>query len=104
MRQRIRTFVDTHGYVVITNGRSCWKLHRVIAELNYGDIPQGYHIHHRDGNRQNNEPYNLEVLSPREHKQRHPTYKTQPRTPDGRFASVGSKHNHPANIHEGNTP
>lgn len=49
-----------------------WKeppvfLHRRIYEDNYGPIPDGYHIHHKDGNTENNSPENLEALSPEEH-------------------------------------
>lgn len=49
-----------------------WKeppvfLHRRIYEDNYGPIPDGYHVHHKDGNTENNSPENLEALSPEEH-------------------------------------
>ena len=49
-----------------------WKeppifLHRRIYEDNYGPIPKGCHIHHKDGNTENNSPENLEALSPEEH-------------------------------------
>ena len=49
-----------------------WKdapvfLHRRIYEDNFGPIPKGWHIHHKDGNTENNSPENLEALSPSEH-------------------------------------
>lgn len=49
-----------------------WKeppvfLHRRIYEDTYGPIPDGYHIHHKDGNTENNSPENLQALSPSEH-------------------------------------
>ena len=49
-----------------------WKeppvfLHRKIYEDNFGKIPEGYHIHHIDGDTENNSPDNLEALSPSEH-------------------------------------
>lgn len=49
-----------------------WKeppvfLHRKIYEDIYGPIPKGYHIHHKDGNTENNSPDNLQALSPSEH-------------------------------------
>lgn len=34
-------------------------------------IPKGYHIHHIDGNAENNDPLNLECLSPEDHAQKH---------------------------------
>lgn len=42
-------------------------LHRRIYEDNFGLIPKGYHIHHKDGNTENNAPSNLEALPPGEH-------------------------------------
>lgn len=49
-----------------------WKeppvfLHRAIYEYNFGPIPNGYHIHHKDDNPLNNDPSNLEALSARDH-------------------------------------
>lgn len=43
------------------------RLHREIWERLYGPIPKGFHVHHRDGNRANNDPSNLELLSEFEH-------------------------------------
>ena len=42
-------------------------LHRQIWEDNFGAIPDGYHVHHKDGNCQNNDLSNLELLSAKEH-------------------------------------
>lgn len=49
-----------------------WKkppvfLHRKIYEDNFGPIPEGYHVHHKDNNPNNNSPDNLEALPMREH-------------------------------------
>lgn len=49
-----------------------WKsppvaLHRQIFEDHYGPIPKGYHIHHIDGNTENNSIDNLQVLPARVH-------------------------------------
>lgn len=42
--------------------------HQRIWELfNNKNIPSGYHIHHIDGNRKNNNPENLLCVSPQEH-------------------------------------
>lgn len=45
--------------------------HRLVAELAYGTIPIGYHIHHRNGNHLDNSARNLQVLTPRKHAQAH---------------------------------
>ena len=51
-------------------------LYRLIFEGYYRvKIPKGYHIHHIDGNCNNNDPLNLECLSVEEHALRHPHMK-----------------------------
>lgn len=42
-------------------------IHRLVYENFIGEIPDGYHIHHKDGDNQNNRIDNLELLSPSEH-------------------------------------
>lgn len=49
-----------------------WKktpvfLHRKIYEDYFGPIPEGYHIHHKDGDTENNSPNNLKAISQKEH-------------------------------------
>jgi len=53
-----------------------WKeppvsLHVQIWKDNYGEIPKGYIIHHKDGNADNNGLSNLECITEKEHKARH---------------------------------
>ena len=49
-----------------------WKqppvaLHRQIYIDNFGEIPKGFHIHHIDGDTENNSPDNLQALPPEVH-------------------------------------
>lgn len=49
-----------------------WKdsprtLHREIYSDFKGNIPKGYHIHHIDGDTENNDPSNLQALTPNDH-------------------------------------
>lgn len=43
------------------------RIHVLVAKHFIGDIPKGYHVHHKDGNKQNNRVDNLEIISPRDH-------------------------------------
>lgn len=47
------------------------SLHRAIYEKHYGKIPEGYHVHHKDGNPLNNDPSNLEAISTHQHLSEH---------------------------------
>ena len=64
------------------NGKAYWlcgkywqrrgkRLHRVVWAHHYGPIPKGCHVHHKDGDRNNNDISNLELLDGREHLSRH---------------------------------
>ena len=44
------------------------RIHQLVAEAFIGEIPKGYHVHHKDGNKQNNKVSNLEIIHPRQHK------------------------------------
>ena len=52
-------------------GGTVW-LHRYVWEKANGEIPKGYHVHHKDGNPSNNALENLECIPCREHCHRHP--------------------------------
>lgn len=56
---------DRTGYY--RNGTHSLLAHRYAWELRNGPIPDGYHIHHIDGDRGNNEPENLELILPHDH-------------------------------------
>lgn len=64
-------FEDGRGYFYCTKGTRTLWLHREVYKKYKGDIPQGYHIHHKDRNPRNNEPWNLIALSPKVHRLLH---------------------------------
>jgi hypothetical protein len=45
--------------------------HRIVWEKNFGIIPDGYQVHHKDGNRLNNNIENLELIKSGEHQRLH---------------------------------
>lgn len=47
------------------------RLHRKVWEHFNGEIPMGYHVHHKDHDRSNNAIENLELLSASEHLSHH---------------------------------
>ena len=66
------------------------RVYRKIFEEYYGvKIPKNYHIHHIDGDRNNNNPKNLKMLSPEEHFKIHLEQK-DPVCRHGKFISGAS--------------
>lgn len=60
----------THRYGIKYHGR--WMpLHKAIYLEAYGEIPNGYQIHHLDNNRFNNRANNLVALTVEEHRKIH---------------------------------
>lgn len=47
------------------------RLHRAVWEYHYGKIPNGYHIHHKDEDRTNNDISNLELVFGSDHLSSH---------------------------------
>lgn len=63
------TYHLSNGYYVCAlTGR---RLHHVIWEAVFGPIPQGHVLHHRDGNKINNDIANLELMEWGEHTRHH---------------------------------
>jgi len=62
---------DGYDYLYIGNGKY-QSVHRLVwISANNQEIPRGYQVHHIDGNKRNNNPDNLILLSEREHKKLH---------------------------------
>ena len=66
-----------HGGYYFHNNR---RLHRAVWKAFFGDIPDGYEIHHCDGNKDNNNIENLQCLSKSEHASRHQQKNREQRT------------------------
>lgn len=49
------------------------RLHRTVWEYHNGPIPKGFHVHHRDHDRANNQPGNLTLVEGSQHLRHHAT-------------------------------
>ena len=47
------------------------RLHRAVWEYHHGEIPKGYHVHHKDEDRTNNSIDNLQLLEAKKHERLH---------------------------------
>lgn len=69
----IRFYPDKRGYWMATNPKTKKpiRLHQYVWEYYNGPIPEGFQVHHKDFNPDNNEIDNLELLSKEEHLKYH---------------------------------
>lgn len=82
--------INQDGYYQITSakeGNNGKRLHRLIYEKNFGTIPKGYVIHHKDRNRQNNCIMNLQLMTNQEHVSLHTQGENNPM-----YGIKGEKH------------
>lgn len=63
-----------NGYFYHISGNKRLALHREVWKSVHGPIQKGFHIHHKDGDKNNNGIDNLEMLSISEHMKRHAKY------------------------------
>jgi hypothetical protein len=83
--KNIRLRLSSTGYLM--NGKNNY-FHRIIWENERGEIPEGFDVHHKDGNKLNNAIENLECISHSEHLSKHMKGKKIPnswyKTPAGK--------------------
>ena len=80
----------TDGYIQITSGPNQGKLlHRLIYEENFGPIPEGFHIHHLDNDKNNNALENLVLISKSNHHKLHFNMINNPNWGNGRIDAAG---------------
>lgn len=66
----MKFYKHPNGYWTSTKNAAIYA-HRWVWTMFYGEIPQGMHVHHIDGNRSNNEISNLQMLNPSDHSKFH---------------------------------
>lgn len=78
------------GYYQISSGEHQGKLlHRLIYEETFGPIPEGFHIHHLDNDKNNNALENLVLISKSNHHKLHFNMVNNPRWGNGRIDKAG---------------
>lgn len=66
------TWVNHDGYVVVRIGGVLKYQHRLVWEAAHGrPVPPGHVVHHRDRNKLNNDPANLEDRPRSDHSREH---------------------------------
>lgn len=61
----VKPMLNNSGYYKLTNSytkTNCY-IHREVARLFLGEIPEGFIVNHKDGNKLNNSVDNLEIIS-----------------------------------------
>jgi hypothetical protein len=71
MANEFKTRENSSGYRQYNSGDGWAYTHRTVAEKAYGEIPDGYQVHHINSNKLDNRPENLQVLSREQHRQIH---------------------------------
>ncbi len=78
------------GYFQVSSGINQGKLlHRLIYEENFGPIPEGFHIHHLDNDKNNNALENLVLISKSNHHKLHFNMINNPNWGNGRIDKAG---------------
>lgn len=59
------------GWCEINGIKKKTTAHRYVWEKNFGEIPKGFHIHHKDEDKTNNSIENLALVDPKQHSKLH---------------------------------
>ena len=70
-----RGYLKDTGYIYVNH----IPLHHLVWEKHYGKkVPKGYHVHHKDENKTNNNINNLQLMSASEHRKLHTSNENNP--------------------------
>jgi len=61
--RQLSIWKDSEGYLAVKMNNECVKIHAIVAEHFIGKRPDGFVVNHKDGNKLNNRPDNLEYCT-----------------------------------------
>ena len=73
----VRYYKKPNGYYKCDHALGGVYLHRVVWAFHNGPIPEGFHIHHKDHNKENNDIGNLEIIAAGEHSTYHGNHRAE---------------------------
>lgn len=61
--RELSQFFNPCGYLRVKMNNKSYQIHSIVAKYFLGDRPHGYSVNHKDGNKLNNRPSNLEYVT-----------------------------------------
>jgi hypothetical protein len=61
--RELSQFLNPSGYLRVKMNNRSYQIHRIVTKFYLGDMPKGLCVNHKDGNKLNNRPSNLEYIT-----------------------------------------
>lgn len=61
--RELSQFLNPNGYLRVKMNNRSYEIHRIVTKFYLGDMPKGLCVNHKDGNKLNNNPSNLEYIT-----------------------------------------
>lgn len=61
--RELSQFLNPDGYLRVKMNNRGYDIHRIVTKFYLGDMPKGLCVNHKDGNKLNNRPSNLEYIT-----------------------------------------
>lgn len=61
--RELSQFFNPNGYLRVKMNNRSYEIHRLVSKFYLGDMPKGLCVNHKDGNKLNNNPSNLEYIT-----------------------------------------
>jgi hypothetical protein len=61
--RELSQFLNPYGYLRVKMNNKSYEIHRIVSRFYLGDLPKGLCVNHKDGNKLNNKPDNLEYIT-----------------------------------------